>query len=118
MKNCVAYRSGRCPLFRPKKGREPLCVLLHILCANSIEVCKRQITIVFAEEYCKFQFVVLFSAEGAYLPPGGRWIQNCPTPKAILKTEEEWRHLNCRRKPDTMLKSKHFRPHSSSACGR
>ena len=36
-----------------------------------------------------FQFVVLFSAAGAYLPPGGRWIQNCQTPKAILKTDEE-----------------------------
>ena len=45
---------------------------------------------------CKLEFIVLSSAEGAYLPPGGRWIFR-PDKGGTKKTEEEFGRIS----PDT-----------------
>ena len=45
--------------------------------------------------------------------PGGK-VDSKMTRRVILKTEEERRHLNCRKKSGTDVKSQHYCPQSSS----
>ena len=60
-----------------------------------------------------FQFDALFSAEGAYLPPGGRWIFR-PDEGGTKKTDEERRDVGHCRKPVITHKPQDFCPHFSS----
>ena len=53
----------------------------------------------------KLGVIVLFSAAGAYLPPGGRWIfRFAPWKGKTEKTDEERRNLKVQKKPDMVRK--------------